>query len=147
MATKSLSVLLHLLIACAAAGVSSASTFSDDNPIRTVVSEIESSVVDVLGRSRHALSFARFAHRYGKSYESVELMKLRFATYSENLKMIASHNRKGLPYTLGVNQFADLTWEEFRKHRLGAAQNCSATTKGSHKITAEVLPELKDWRE
>jgi len=74
-------------------------------------------------------------------------MKLKFATYSENLKMIRSHNRKGLPYTLTVNQFADLTWEEFHKHRLGAAQNCSATTKGSHKITQEVLPNSKDWRE
>ena len=37
--------------------------------------------------------------------------------------------------------FADWTWEEFKKHRLGAAQNCSATAKGNHKLTNVVLPE------
>lgn len=43
--------------------------------------------------------------------------------------------------------FADWTWEEFQRHRLGAAQNCSATLKGNHKLTDVVLPETKDWRE
>lgn len=37
--------------------------------------------------------------------------------------------------------FADWTWEEFQRHRLGAAQNCSATLKGNHKLTDAVLPE------
>ncbi|KAK4487627.1 hypothetical protein RD792_005721 [Penstemon davidsonii] len=46
-----------------------------------------------------------------------------------------------------IDEFADLTWDEFRKHRLGAAQNCSATTKGSHKMTNVALPESRDWRE
>jgi len=36
--------------------------------------------------------------------------------------------------------FADWTWEEFKRHRLGAAQNCSATLKGNHKLTDAVLP-------
>jgi cathepsin H len=40
----------------------------------------------------------------------------------------------------GVADFADWTWEEFRSHRLGAAQNCSATLKGNHRITDVVLP-------
>ncbi|CAL5339696.1 unnamed protein product [Camellia sinensis] len=73
-------------------------------------------------------------------------MKLRFSIFSENLKLIKSHNKKKLSYTLSVNHFSDWTWEEFRKHRLGAAQNCSATTRGNHKLTDEVLPNSKDWR-
>ena len=40
-----------------------------------------------------------------------------------------------------VAEFADWTWEEFKKYRLGAPQECSATTKGSHKLTDVVLPE------
>lgn len=39
-----------------------------------------------------------------------------------------------------VTGFADWTWEEFQRHRLGAAQNCSATTKGNHKLTDAVPP-------
>lgn len=40
-----------------------------------------------------------------------------------------------------ITDFADWTWEEFQGHRLGAAQNCSATLKGNHKLTDVVLPE------
>jgi len=142
----SLSLLLLLAVTVAAS-----STFDEENPITTVVSnvlrEFEASVVKVIGTSRQALSFARFAHRYGKSYGCEVEMKLRFSIFSENLKLIKSHNRKGLSYTMGVNRFADWTWEEFRRHRLGAAQNCSATTKGNHKITDDLLPGMKDWRE
>ncbi|XP_024033301.1 thiol protease aleurain isoform X1 [Citrus clementina] len=138
-----------LLLCCAAAA--SASSFDDSNPIRLVSSDglrdFETSVLQVIGQARHALSFARFARRYGKIYESVEEMKLRFATFSKNLDLIRSTNRKGLSYRLGLNKFADWSWEEFQRHRLGAAQNCSATTKGNHKLTADVLPETKDWRE
>lgn len=35
-----------------------------------------------------------------------------------------------------------MTWDEFRKHKLGAAQNCSATLRGNHKLTDAALPEL-----
>ncbi|KAL1805183.1 hypothetical protein ACET3Z_028251 [Daucus carota] len=140
-----------ILIIAIVAGAAAHSSFSDDNPIRQVVSEglhdFETSVLRVVGNTRHALRFARFAHRYGKSYETTDEMKRRFSIFSESLEMIRSHNKKKLPYTLGVNRFADLTWEEFSKEKLGAAQNCSATLKGSHKLTDVVLPKKKDWRE
>ncbi|OMO91796.1 hypothetical protein COLO4_18094 [Corchorus olitorius] len=136
-----------LLLCCAAAA---ASTFEDSNPIRMVpdgLREFQSSFLSVLGETRHALSFARFAYKHGKKYETVEEMKLRFSIFKENLDLIRSTNKKKLSYRLGVNEFADLTWQEFQKHRLGAAQNCSATLKGNHKLTDAVLPDTKDWRE
>ncbi|MBA0693930.1 hypothetical protein Goari_004269 [Gossypium aridum] len=134
-----------LLLCSVAAG----STFEDSNPIQMVsdgLSGFESSVLRVIGHTRHALSFARFAYKHGKRYENVEEMKLRFQIFKGNLDLIRSTNKKGLPYTLAVNQFADWSWEEFQKHRLGAAQNCSATTKGNHQLTDVVLPDSKDWR-
>ncbi|KAH7835328.1 hypothetical protein Vadar_025076 [Vaccinium darrowii] len=49
--------------------IASSSTFNNKNPITTVVSnaicEFETSIVRVIGTSRQALSFARFAHRHG----------------------------------------------------------------------------------
>lgn len=44
--------------------------------------------------------------------------------------------------SFAVTEFADWTWEEFHRHRLGAAQNCSATKKGNHKLTDDLLPEM-----
>lgn len=100
----------------------------------------------MIGQSRRALSFARFARRYGKRYDTVDEMKRRFKIFSESLELIKSTKKKGLSYTLGVNHFADWTWEEFRRNRLGAAQNCSATFNGNHKLTDANLPDEKDWR-
>ncbi|XP_027351567.1 thiol protease aleurain-like isoform X1 [Abrus precatorius] len=134
------------VLLCAVAG---ASWLEESNPIRMVsdeVRQVEAEVVGVIGRCRHALSFARFVHRFGKKYRSDEEMKQRFEIFSENLRFIRSTNKKRLSYTLAVNHLSDLTWEEFQRHRLGAAQNCSATHKGNHKLTDVVLPLEKDWR-
>ncbi|TXG61663.1 hypothetical protein EZV62_013026 [Acer yangbiense] len=53
-----------LLLCCVCA--SAASTFDDSNPIRLVsdgLRDFEASLLQVVGHTRHALSFARFAHR------------------------------------------------------------------------------------
>ncbi|CAD6219061.1 unnamed protein product [Miscanthus lutarioriparius] len=73
----------------------------------------------------------------------------RFRIFSESLQLAHSTNRKGLSYRLGINRFSDMSWEEFRATRLGAAQNCSATLAGNHRMraAAAALPEKKDWRE
>ena len=55
-----------LVLSCAVAG----SVFDDSNPIRMVsdrLRELESEVVRVVGHTRHALRFARFAHRFIRS--------------------------------------------------------------------------------
>jgi len=40
-----------------------------------------------------------------------------------------------------------MSWEEFRSTRLGAAQNCSATLAGNHRMrAAAALPETVSYR-
>ncbi|KAG9147547.1 hypothetical protein Leryth_007339 [Lithospermum erythrorhizon] len=132
-------------------GAGASSAFNEENPIRQVVSEklneFQTYFSHVLGDTNHVLTFARFAHQYGKSYRGVDEIKQKFEVFRDNLQTIRSHNKKKLSYTLALNEFADLTWDEFKKHKLGAAQNCSATTKGNLKKSDVVLPEKKDWRE
>ncbi|XP_051148858.1 cysteine proteinase 3-like [Andrographis paniculata] len=147
--TLQLLLVAGFLIACAAAGSHGGSEFLEESRIRQVVDglhELETSILGIVGNSRRALSFARFARRYGKRYENAEEIMRRFEIFSDTLKKIRAHNQKKLPYTLGINEFADMTWDEFRKHRLGAPQECSATTKGNHKLTRGILPDSVDWR-
>ncbi|KAL8464098.1 hypothetical protein ACS0TY_033863 [Phlomoides rotata] len=147
---RALLLLVGVLLAFIAGTRARSEFFAGDNPIRQVVAglhDLESSILQTVGDSRRALAFARFAHRHGKRYEGAEEIKRRFEIFSETLRMIRSHNKKGLSYRMGINEFADMTWDEFRKQKLGAAQNCSATYKGNHKLTDAALPELKDWRE
>lgn len=60
---------------------------------------------------------------HNKSYLSSEEEKRRFDIFKENLKHIREHNKKyeeGQESSkLGVNQFADLTHEEFQKTYTG----------------------------
>ncbi|XP_047323513.1 thiol protease aleurain-like [Impatiens glandulifera] len=146
-----LCISIFLLVCVAVAGAGESSSFDGENPIRSVVydgiRQLEASVLEVVGYSRRAISFARFATRYGKRYGTADDINLRFSIFSENLKMIRSHNKKRLSYTLAVNEFADLSWEEFHRSKLGASQNCSATIRGNHRLTDDILPNVKDWRD
>ncbi|KAF8695194.1 hypothetical protein HU200_037652 [Digitaria exilis] len=151
MAHRTLLVLAVLAVAATAAAAAEPG-FAESNLIRPVTdraaSALESTVLAALGHTRDALRFARYAVRHGKSYESVAEVHRRFRIFSESLELVRSTNRKGLPYRLGINRFADMSWEEFRATRLGAAQNCSATLAGNHRMrAAAALPETKDWRE
>lgn len=149
--------IILLLLAAAAVAATSAvaaasSGFDDSNPIRSVTdqaaSALESTVIAALGRTRDALRFPRFAVRHGKRYGDAAEVQRRFRIFSESLELVRSTNRRGLPYRLGINRFADMSWEEFQASRLGAAQNCSATLAGNHRMRdAAALPETKDWRE
>merc|ERR1712168_720302 len=65
--------------------------------------------------------WASFKARFGKSYTAAEEPR-RFAIFKENLAFIARHNADHKlgkeSYTVGVNQFADLTNAEFRSSHL-----------------------------
>ncbi|RCV44261.1 hypothetical protein SETIT_9G359300v2 [Setaria italica] len=58
--------------------------------------------------------FLRWQAAYNRSYPTAEERERRFQVYRRNMEHIEATNRAGnLTYTLGENQFADLTEEEF----------------------------------
>ncbi|CAN6300475.1 unnamed protein product [Urochloa humidicola] len=58
--------------------------------------------------------FLRWQAAYNRSYATAEEGERRFQVYRRNMEHIEATNRAGnLTYTLGENQFADLTEEEF----------------------------------
>jgi len=92
-----------------------------------------------------AMPFADFMIQYGKAYPAEEL-SMRHAVYRDNLRVIEETNAQNLSYTLGVNEFTDLLWDEF-KVRLMAPQHCSAT-QGNFKASgvADMADPSIDWR-
>lgn len=57
--------------------------------------------------------FAKFQIEYGKSYGNPEQHNYRLGVFSQNYKHIEETNKRATTFELGVNQFADLTKEEF----------------------------------
>jgi len=59
--------------------------------------------------------FKVWHHIYERSYAlDTQEAKDRFANFKANLKEIREHNAQDLPYKLGINQFSDMTKEEFK---------------------------------
>merc|ERR1719158_683135 len=61
--------------------------------------------------------FGAFKSKFGKHYDGVE-HNLRKEIFAANLEFIERENAKGHSYQLVVNEFADMTREEYRQ-RLG----------------------------
>ena len=86
---------------------------------------------------------------YGKSYNSLGERERRFEIFKETLRFIDEHNADtNRSYRVGLNQFADLTDEEFRSTYLGTPSGLSKT-KVSNRYeprVGQVLPNYVDWR-
>jgi len=94
--------------------------------------------------------FAEFKSSHGKEYHSVEEEAHRLEVFRANLKKIDEHNATpDKTWTMVVNQFADLTEEEFKTNVLGGY--IKTPQSGNHPTGADVvvadLPENVDWRE
>lgn len=59
--------------------------------------------------------FNFFTERFHKRYSSLEELETRFSIFRKNLMMIREHNEKNM-FSMRVNQFADLTQEEFKAY-------------------------------
>ncbi|KAL6530700.1 hypothetical protein OROGR_014560 [Orobanche gracilis] len=89
--------------------------------------------------------------RYDKVYKDFQEREKRFNIFSENVNYIESFNNVGnKPYKLGINQYADLTNEEFiaSKNRF-KGHMCSSITRTTtfkyENVTA--VPSTVDWRQ
>ena len=62
--------------------------------------------------------FKNWTSLHSKNY-GVDETPVRFANWQDNYNTVQAHNAKNLSWTLGMNQFADMTGEEFSALRLG----------------------------
>lgn len=90
-----------------------------------------------------------FQASHNKVYKHAEEEKLRYSVFQNNLRIIEKHNKRyaqgKTTYTMGINQFADLTEEEFGRLLTYKQENIeiSKTFKGNPSVK---VPESADWR-
>ena len=58
-------------------------------------------------------AFSAWKSQFRKVYASVEEEAAAMRAFIANEAIIVEHNAKQLSYTLGHNEFSDLTWEQF----------------------------------
>lgn len=97
-------------------------------------------------------AFEKYIKDFGKSYKDTAEKEMRFKAFSENYEYILAENVKfssGHAYKLGLNDFSDITPEEFEKKlgmRLRPKTLWRGPKKGIHKVRNISLPSSVDWR-
>lgn len=101
------------------------------------------STKSVNNEKKYYKEYIEFRQKFNKLATSPEELDYRYSVFSSNMDLINLTNAKKLKYKLGINQFSDLTWEEFKSKYLSPTtiQNTpslkSVKTKSGGKI---------DWR-
>ncbi|XP_060755035.1 pro-cathepsin H [Neoarius graeffei] len=89
--------------------------------------------------------FKTWMSEHNKHYGLDEYYQ-RLQIFLENKKKIDTHNAGNHKFRLGLNQFSDMTFAEFKKfYLLKEPQECNAT-KGNHLKGVGLYPDSIDWR-
>jgi KDEL-tailed cysteine endopeptidase len=92
--------------------------------------------------------FTNFQEKFAKKYENVQELETRFSVFRENFRNIITHNAdRNQSFTMGVNQFTDLTPEEFKAQMIrGLKAPVGSFGCGSFSNSASGTPASIDWR-
>jgi C1A family cysteine protease len=104
--------------------------------------------------SVHWKEFTNFQERFSKHYSTIQELETRFSVFRNNFVGILAHNADfNQNFTMGVNQFTDLTPEEFKDQYVGGFKSAGdlKAEVGSYgcksfSSSASGSPDSIDWR-
>lgn len=82
--------------------------------------------------------FVRYKLKFGRSYATDEEEQQRYSVFLSNLERIDAMNDDVSTAAYDINEFADMTHEEFKKYKTGYS---------STKSTAQLPGEVADWED
>ena len=98
--------------------------------------------------------FETFQQKFGRNYQTLDELEHRFNIFQTNYINIVSHNLDNRQnFTMGINQFTDLTPDEFRKKfisGLGSSPHGIVGSYGCKSFSSSAsssLPVSVDWRQ
>jgi KDEL-tailed cysteine endopeptidase len=100
-----------------------------------------------LQETEYRFMFEAWRAEHGKTYESGNDAEARYAVFKENIDFIAEHNAGDHSYTVGMNQFGDMTNTEYKVMVQRCGPQVSGGVPGSlrgEKLTADP-PAAVDW--
>jgi C1A family cysteine protease len=94
--------------------------------------------------------FSIFVERFNKKYDTFQDLEMRFNIFRSNLRSIILHNLdRTQTFTMGINQFTDLTSSEFKLEYINIrSKPVNITSYGCKEFigTNSNLPSSIDWR-
>jgi len=92
--------------------------------------------------------FSNFQERFSKKYENLQELETRFQIFRANIRNIITHNLdRTQNFTMGINQFTDLTPKEFKEQFVGGLKvEVGSYGCKTFSSSAEGAPASIDWR-
>ena len=105
-------------------------------------------IINDINDSNEWKQFSNFQERFSKRYDTLEELENRFKVFTSNLRNIVLHNLDHTQnFTMGINQFTDLTPEEFKaKYVNGMKAVVGSTGCKSFSGSSSGTPDSIDWR-
>lgn len=106
---------------------------------------------DLLSEERTLDLFESWLAKQNKYYNDLDEKQQKFELFKDNLRYINEVNEKKLAYWLGLNEFADMSHEQFKSRYLGTRPDLSARARGGrtrrfrYKHSVDI-PKSFDWR-
>jgi C1A family cysteine protease len=97
----------------------------------------------------HWKEFTNFQERFSKRYATLQELETRFAIFRSNFIGILSHNADlSQNFTMGINQFTDLTPEEFKAQYINGGLKTQVGSYNCKSFSSSALgaPASIDWR-
>jgi cathepsin L len=88
--------------------------------------------------------FGKFVASHKKDYNGVDDFHGAFNNFKTNLKMINEHNAAGKSYTLAMNAYGDMTFEDFSRKVLGY-KPANTSAPQTHVMSGNAASSV-DWR-
>eukprot|EP01018_Ginkgo_biloba_P029126 Gb_19399 [translate_table: standard] len=105
---------------------------------------------EVLDEDRKFNLYESWLVKHKKVYNSLEEKQQRYEIFKDNLGFIEAVNQKNQSYWLGLNEFADMSHDEFKSKYLGTKPNMSNRLRGYGKPfryeNVVDIPNSVDWR-
>jgi len=100
--------------------------------------------IPALSELDYQQQFTDFVGQFNKAY-TADAFFFRYGIFKSNLDMIREHNSKGLSWTLGVNQFADMTAAEFEGFVGQFPQPPTTSTAVPQRLVDAAVPTALEW--
>jgi len=98
-----------------------------------------------IAEEEYQYQFAKFQVAYNKSYTRSEFSQ-RYNIFKANYDLITEHNIAGKSWSLAVNQYADMTWQEFKDQKLGYNRISTSLPRKTINLSGLVtIPDTVDW--
>jgi len=101
-------------------------------------------LVAPLSLQEYEREFTQWVSEHQKAYTADQFF-YRFGVFRKALDLIRNHNSKGLSWTMGLNQFADMTSEEFSAYVGQFPPNVPSTASEFIVDPSVAAPDSVDW--